>query len=175
MVAYAEQFARPGTEHTTFLQALDESKSFYLKAAAIANEEKHQNVGYPRLNALTVQLVRALVTGESIEVGALQIAEVRANLERWAEEKQEFWPFVQSIELGIFTAILDRRLAGELQGISERLTDLWMRMANPRDWDSVRNQARFLLRPYRALASPAEKEATITLQRLLDSYAEAQP
>jgi hypothetical protein len=174
MVAYAEQLALEGNRDSV-LEALDQSRWFYEKAAEIANSERGKNASYPQLNALTVQLVRALVAGQSPQIEPPKVAALQKNLELWADEKQEFWPFVQAIELDVYAAVSTQRVAAELKRLSERFTDLFMRMANPYHWDSVRNQARFLLRPYRALAGPVEKEATNALQRLLDDHAEIKP
>jgi len=173
MVAFAELRARPETSPAALLEMLDQSYEAYEKGANIAASEQRKNVGYPRLNALTVQLVRSLVSKQPLDVKAEQLAEVKASLDRWADEKQEFWPFVQSIEMDVYVAILARSLESKLSGIKQRFEDRFMRMPTPSNWDSVRTQARFLLRPYRALSSDAEEEAADALQRLLDGFAEA--
>jgi len=175
MVAYARQLACPDTDRAPLLEALEKSGKFYARAAEIARSEEGKNVGYPQLNAMTVDLVRALVTGQPAPDGEPALGEVKLRLDEWAAEQQEFWPFVQAIEVDIYAAVRGRRLAGAISSLRDRFEDLWMRMANPREWDSVRNQARFLLRPYRAVAEPAEKAAVSELQQLLDAYASATP
>jgi hypothetical protein len=128
-------------------------------------------VSYPQLNAMTVELVNALVSGKPLQVEPEIVADVRKNLKTWADAKDEFWPFVQSVEVDIYAGVLNKNLADGLGNILSRFEDRWKRNSNRREWSSVRDQARFLFRPYHAKATQVERKAMSDLQRLLDSYA----
>jgi CHAT domain-containing protein len=163
-------------------EALSESQRFYERAAEFASKERHKSAAYPQLNAMTVVLVRGLVSGEALSYDPQRLDAVRASLATWAAEKREFWPFVQAIEADVYAAVGTRSLATELRHLSERFAELWGRIAELSWWGSVRAQARFLLRPYRRALElnprldsercAAELEAARALTLLLHGYSE---
>lgn len=176
MVAYAGYTALGKVEaRDAMIRAITQSQSFYEQAAKLAEKEHGKNVGYARLNAMTVELVLGLVSGKIPAANPQRIADVRQKLELWAEDKSEFWPFVQLIEVDVYEAICRGALGRALPGIKSKFDDLWKRMANPREWASVRDQANLLLRAYWAVASAEERKAADELRKVLNGYAPGEP
>ena len=68
----------------------------------------------------------------------------------------------------------DARFFGHPRGLSTLFfTELWERMANPRQWASIRDQARLTLRPYELINHSNKKEAAaaVKLRGLIERYA----
>ena len=63
-------------------------------------------------------------------------------------------------------------LAPALGSVLGGFADLYARLQTPTAWASVRDQARFVLRPYASRASAAERSAAEQLVSRLESYAE---
>jgi hypothetical protein len=169
LAALDDQTALP-----SLISALEKSQEFYEKAAKILGDKRKKSAAYPQLNAMTVKLVRELVTGASLTNDAATTAEVRTNLDAWAADKREFWPFAQEIEVDVYLAVLGQTLAKDLPNLQKRFADLWGRIADVVKWGSVAAQARFLLRPYlrSALASESERAASKRLLQVLHGYSQ---
>ncbi|RYZ09192.1 MAG: CHAT domain-containing protein [Myxococcales bacterium] len=175
--AFGDEAARQSS-----VSALEESQRFYEQSAQIAAKEGSRGVAYPRLNAMTAQLVRELLLGHRLTNDQGAVQEVRDSLTAWAAEKRDFWPYVQAIEVELYAAVLQQSLSSELARLLERFKELWTRIADLNSWGSVSAQARFLLRPYRralelggTLApenSAAEAEAARQLTKRLHEYSQ---
>lgn len=182
MIAHAIFVVSKSTDKTLverdqalFEEALRQCMDSYGKAAVLAKARKQNNVGYALLNEMTAGLVLEWVTGQP-RLAAPDVQPVRDSLYAWAEAEPNFWPFAQLIELQIYEALRKGQLAAALPGVEARLEELWGRMANPREWASVRDQARFTLRPYTEGARSAdEKGAAEGVTRLLERYATPEP
>ncbi|MET0792228.1 MAG: CHAT domain-containing protein, partial [Polyangiaceae bacterium] len=155
----------------TTLHAVDRSRELYERAAGLADDGGMLNAGYARLNEMTAQLVLDLLAGRST-LGQLQkVAPLRKSLEKWGDTARDFWPFIQLIELDVYEKLCHGTLADDLGKIEKALDELWSRMANPGEWASVRDQARFTLRPYAAGAGTKEEQAAaLELGRIFEKY-----
>lgn len=169
LVCYA-RYARLQGELQPVQNALENSRRFYEQAA----ERAEKNVGYPRLNAMTAKLVNDLVSGVVPALKADEVAQVRRELEAWAANKTEFWPYAQLIEIEIYEGVCRGNLANAEKKLLQDFEKLWRRIANPQYWGSVRDQAAFVLRPYGATpagSTEAEKNASTELRNQLERYA----
>ena len=177
-VADATSIVLPSPEAQSAAErAVGRSRELYETATELARQRKLDNVGYAHLNALTAALVLELIAGRqppAADENTVQV--VRRSLDEWGKAKPEFWPFAQAIELEIYVALCRGTLDRDLPGLKDALEDLFGRMANPRQWATVRDQARYTLRPYaRAPRSEAEIAAANELKRILEGYAQVEP
>src|SRR5262249_51411425 len=131
-------------------KALTESHALYAKAAEYARAAERIDEGYARLNEMTVAAVLAFKTRQTPRLDESELESVRTSVNAWADKVPDFWPFAQLVEIEIYRALCKRALHPALPAIEVSLEDLWGRMKNPREWASVRDQARFTLRPYGA-------------------------
>jgi hypothetical protein len=121
---------------------------------------------------MTVDMVLGFVSGQPRVADLQKVADVRASLTAWSAADSEFWPFAQLQELEIYVALCAGQLGDALNGVIEGLADLWSRKANPREWASVRDQARFTLRPYaEGPRAASEQAAAAKLRQVLEAYA----
>ena len=84
-------------------------------------------------------------------------------MQQAATNKPDFWSIAGQSELQILDALAHRRLASAEPGITASLRDLKSRVAAPRQWDSIYEEAEFTLLPYIAFVTGAEKRAAQTL------------
>lgn len=158
-------------------EAVDRSRELYERATGLARERKLKNVGYAHLNALTAVAVLELVAGRKPPAADPSVvAEVRESLLEWGKAEPVFWPFAQAIELDLYVALCSVGLQDALPHVKKEFENLFNRMANPHEWATVRDQARFTLRPYaREPRAQPEIDAANELKAILEGYARVKP
>jgi hypothetical protein len=149
----------------------------YRDAENLALQHKTDNPYYPAINRMTAELV--LKAGETNWAGfdPSDVAMVRQSLQKKVTEDADFWSVVGLTELRIYEALAQRRLAKALADILKHLADLKARASAPRMWNSVYDQARFILSPYiKADKLPkSESDAAHRLLEQLADYADKKP
>jgi hypothetical protein len=103
---------------------------------------------------------------------AAEIDALRQSLKKKMDEDPDFWSAVGLMELKIYEALADRKLATALPGILADLRRMRDRVVAPRMWDSVCDQGGFILPPYIRVAAAAERKAAEELLAKLKEYAE---
>ena len=98
------------------------------------------------------------------------LAEVRESLEAKARDDPDFWSFVGVIELRMYIAIAEQRLAAERPEIEQEFEELFARVSAASMWSSVADQASFVLPKYAARAPVAEARAARALLARLQTY-----
>lgn len=174
MTAYATSVVLKSSDaHAATKLALERSRDLYSQAAELAKARGLVEIGYARVNEMTARLVLDWVAGRTPAVDEAAVAAVREELVAWRDKKPEFWPFAQLIELDIYVALCRGALEPTLTSTEAAFTELWERMANPRQWASIRDQARLTLRPYELINHSNQKEAkaAVKLRGLIEGYA----
>jgi hypothetical protein len=178
MLEYAISLVLPSAEAQSAAEhAVGRARELYETATGLANQRQLKNVGYAQLNALAAAAVLELIAGRlPASADEKTVEAIRRSLDEWAKAKPEFWPYAQMIELEIYVALCNGTLAGDLERVKVALEDLFSRMANPHHWATVRDQARFTLRPYARKPRPEpEIAAASELKGILESYARVKP
>ena len=145
--------------------ALAAAVSHYADAEEVARASGADNLYYPAKNCISAQVRTALLAGHLPSLDPGRLKAVSDSMQANATAKPDFWSVVGQTELLILQALGEGQLAPALDGITASLTDLKGRVAAPKSWDSVDNEAQFTLLPYLAFAKGAEKKAA---QNLLD-------
>ncbi|TWO72418.1 CHAT domain-containing protein [Caenimonas sedimenti] len=156
------------------LRALGRAATHYHAAEKLAVAQGAADLFYPAKNALSCELRAALFAGKPLTLDAARVQLVRGAMERSASEAPEFWTVVGLTELLILEALVEGRLAPQLQGFLASLRDLKDRVPAPNLWDSVLNEGEFTLVPYIGKTrNAAEKRAATDLLGALRELAEA--
>jgi tetratricopeptide (TPR) repeat protein len=163
-LALVEKGAGAGTAERAALQA---SLRNYRAAEDLARKTNADNLFYPAMNRMSVELVFQAATAAGRAFDPADVSAVRQSLQKRNDDDPDFWSVIGLTELRIYEALAARSLARSLAGILEDLGDLMSRSSSTRMWASAADQARFVLAPYIASrrASAAEREAA---RRLLE-------
>lgn len=145
--------------------ALSHAFKHYRNAERLAIEHSADNLYYPAMNAIAVELRLAFESRAPISLDPDRVAAVRQSLLAKTTRDPDFWSVAGVCELHLFEALSNRGLARSLQPILTSFRDLNNRVNAPWLWNSVAAQARFTVAPYGELASGPEKLAA---RQLLD-------
>jgi len=167
--------ARAGgrAEARSALDALAQAGRHYAVAEERARRADDPRVFYPAYSRLAVEVRHALVGGRAPVLDTGRVAGVREALRRASAIEPDFWNVAGDTELEMLVALAQGRLAESAEAILGTFTELQARVPSPLNWDSVRNNARFVLEPYRERASTAaaERAAAERLLAALDDWA----
>ena len=140
--------------------------------AAYADAEAKAQGGarlfYPGLNRIAAELV-LLGRGHLPDTAATEA--VQRSLLKCSAAEPDFWTEAARVEFEWLTAVAEQRLAASLAAVRGAFMELHLRIDARSNWESVSDQAEFVLRAYRAKASAAERAAADALLDLLDGYA----
>ena len=152
------------------LAAINNMKASYARAEALARASDHSELFYPALNRMAAELI--VDAGKKVwaKFNPTMLAEVRDSLAAQARDDPDFWSFVGVIELRMYIAIADQRLAAEQPEIEREFEDLFARVSAASMWSSVVDQASFVLPKYAARATAAEGRAARALLARLQTY-----
>jgi tetratricopeptide (TPR) repeat protein len=148
---------------------LAKMRSCYGEAERLAKAAKLPNAFYPMLNLVAADLL--LHRGTKSRVPPARSREVRAALETAMCDDPEFWAAAGEIELAMYEALASPQgLRGKITQLETRYRDLNGRVRARSMWQSVYDQARFVLTCAAPKAAAAEKRAAEELLKLLRSF-----
>ncbi|MEP6608105.1 MAG: CHAT domain-containing protein [Burkholderiaceae bacterium] len=157
---------RPAEERA----AIESMKASYARAETLARTSNYAALFYPALNRMAAELI---VDGDKPnwkKFDPVTVAEVRESLAIKARDDPDFWSFVGVIELRIYLALAEKRLAGERAMIEQEFEDLFTRVSAASMWSSVIDQTSFVLPKYAQRATGAERQAANQLLARLRGY-----
>jgi len=128
--------------------ALDAAVEHYGVAEAMARKTGADNLYYPAKNGISAELRAAFLNQRLPQLNAARIKAVSDSLDQAAARQPDFWSVVGQTELLVLAALARGQLAGVEPALSTALRDLKARVPAPRMWDSVYNEAEFVLEPY---------------------------
>ena len=146
-------------QHAAAQRALDESVRHYGTAEAMARKSGAVNLFYPAKNCISAELRAAFLRKKLPQLAHERMSAVSESLQRAATDTPDFWSVVGQTELLILAALARGQLAGATAGATASLHDLKARVPAAWMWDSVRNEAEFVLLPYAEMARGAELHA----------------
>ncbi|HLL10402.1 MAG TPA: CHAT domain-containing protein, partial [Rubrivivax sp.] len=152
-------------------KALASAAAAYEQAEELALASHNPDAFYPALNRMALQLV--VNGGQPGWPGfkAETSAAVRRSLQTKAETDPDFWCFAGQMELDMYEAVAERRLARQAPALIGAYTELNGRVAARNYWASVADQALLVLEPYAAASRGAERDAAAALLQALQAYA----
>jgi len=157
---------------------LSKALEHYREAENIARAANADNLFYPAMNRMSIELrLRAGSPQAAQGFDAADVSAVRQSLQKKNVEDPDFWSAVGSVELTIYEALAQGRLAPALAVILADLDDVKRRVTSRLSWDSVTYQARLTLNAYLAASglSIAERAAVNNLLEQLPGSKAAAP
>ena len=151
--------------------ALQMAAESYARAEALALASEDANLFYPALNHMALELVVNLGKKSWTGFAADTSAAVRRSLVHKSPADPDFWCYAGMVEIDVYEAVATRQLAARLSGIEGRYGELHGRVSASTMWGSVADQADFLMVPYAAASSGAEKAAAEAMLKLLRGFA----
>jgi hypothetical protein len=152
-------------------RAISRMQAHYARAETLGRDGGLAASFYPALNRIAADLV--LHAGErgwrGLDPSA--VALIRRSLAETVRDNPDFWCVAGQIELSMYEAVATGLLSRARRSIEAAYEDLHTRVAAPRMWGSVRDQAQFVLRRYAARANVAEQRAALALIRALEQRA----
>ena len=150
------------------LKALDQAAAHYAQAETLAAAAGADDLFYPVLNGIAAALRRAVLGGTpTAALDAARVAVARASLQAKAADAPDFWSLAALVELQMLEALAAHALAAARAGIERGFDELGLRVAPGRQWESVYDQACFVLQPYADAAGGAEAAAAAALLKRL--------
>ena len=148
---------------------LAKMRSCYAEAARLAKAARLSNAFYPMLNLIAADLL--LHRGGKSPLPLARAREVRQVLQTAMRDDPEFWAAAGEIELEMYEALASADgLRGKLKQLETRYRDLNRRVKARSMWQSVYDQASFVLACRAPKAAAADKRAAEALLELLGSF-----
>jgi len=155
--------------------ALQMSAVAYGRAEARALATEDADLFYPALNRMALELVVNLGNTKWKGFAADSSAAVRRSLLQKSQVDPDFWCYAGLVEIDVYEAVAAGLLATRLNVLAGRYAQLHGRVSASTMWGSVADQADFLMVPYSAASSGAnrgaEKDAAESLLKTLRGYA----
>ena len=161
--------------------ALAQMRDWYWKAEQFGLRDSLNGVFYPALNRMAADCVLkvAEASWSGFEPGELN--SIKQILLQKIQDEPDFWSFCGLIELEIYEVLANPslRLADRILLIKDHFVDLYGRVRDSSQWQSVNDQLQFVLIPYinsvKVKADSAETESAKSLLELIKSFATEDP
>lgn len=141
------------------LRAAKQAADWYRQAHASAAAAESPNAFYPARAALICEMAADMMAGTMPQCAPERLADIEQMTRKAAVACPDFWSVAGAAELQGLKAVLRRTLHLDLDGILAEFQDLHERVPAPHNWDSVHNEASFVLPLYRSLADLPQEEA----------------
>ena len=155
-------------------RALDAAAAAYGQAETLAAGTASSEIHYPALNRMALELVIHGADPGWQGLDAVRTQAARDQLLRRAQSDPDFWSAVGQVEIELYAALAQRRLAAVSAGLADAYADIHARVSSAKPWRTVADQARFVLEPVLARAQGAERRAVAELLDILLGYAGAE-
>ncbi len=155
-------------------QALDAAAAAYEQAETLAAATASSELFYPALNRMALELVIHGRDKSWPRLDAARTQAARESLLRRAQSDPDFWSAVGQVEIELYAALAERRLAASSAAIADGYADIHARVSSAKPWRTVADQARFVLEPVLARTSGTERRAAADLLQILLAYASAE-
>jgi hypothetical protein len=158
---------RPSAER----RAIEMMRRHYRRAESLGRTARLDGYFYPALNLIAAELAIEAGTGRWRGLDEALVEAVRQSLEENASARPDFWSLAGQIELKMYEAVARSTLGRARASLTAAYADLHARVGATWMWDSVRDQARFVLTRYLPRARAADQQAARALLARLDEYA----
>ena len=148
--------------------AIAQMRDRYTAAEAEAHRRGDADLLFPALNRLGAELAAA---GGRLALDAGAVARLRRGIAERNRDRPTFWSIAGATELRMYEALARHALAGALKLIEQEYDDLHARCAAPWLWQSLSDQADFVLSRYAASAPRGEVTAAQALREFLAAKA----
>ncbi len=143
----------------------------YAAAEKLSKAQSGGATFYPLINRLTLEWLLNHTRKGWTGLDARDVEAAQASLAHKAQTAPDFWSLVGLVEFDMLQALARRQLAVDRGTLVNRYTDLQARVGAPWAWDSVAEQAEFVLGTYARGSKGVEKSAAQELEQLLRKFA----
>jgi hypothetical protein len=143
----------------------------YRRAESRASATGDPQLYYPALNRMALELVMNGSQGAATQFSTEEVDLVRRCLQSRMGDDADFWSLVGLVDLDLYCAAAEQRLAAQQADAEAAFADLHNRVPSAHLWQSVAEQAELALGAYAETAPAAEAAAARSLVKLLSSYA----
>jgi hypothetical protein len=151
--------------------ALQRMTARYAQAETLARDSAHPELFYPAMNRMAGELVTRFGHPGWAGFDAADLAAARASLQAKVTDDPDFWSLVGQVELDVYAALAEGRLAAALPNLLRGCAELHDHQAAPWLWASVADQLDFVLPAWGRHVAAAEAEAGETLRHRMAGYA----
>jgi CHAT domain-containing protein/pimeloyl-ACP methyl ester carboxylesterase len=171
-LAMIEERRAQQTGKNTSAAALQASIAHYGRAEAMAIQAGADNLFYPAKNCIAVEVCAAFQAKTLPELDPARLAIVKDALDKAAADHPDFWSVAGQTELQLLISLGQGRLAPAVPDLSKQFHALKVRVPANWMWDSVYNEAKFVLTPYLAFTNkPDERDGAQHLLAILKELA----
>jgi CHAT domain-containing protein len=144
----------------------------YGQSEQLARAQGDARLYYPASNGLAARLV-GLRRPEDCAGFVASLAPVRAEVEAQIADGADFWKVACRIELDLYQALALGRLAQDLDAIDALVTDLQRRVPARNNWETLLDQARFVLHRWveKRWVAKGEKQAAQAYEACMQARA----
>jgi CHAT domain len=163
-----------GDDAATLQRELQAMHARYQQARNLAQDSGANNLFYPLLNCLVAEVALTASQPAAHPLDPKVLESLQADLAVKNEGDTgtpDFWSVVTAIELAMYEAVAQRALAHKTE-LKDLFADLNSRAHDARQWRSVYDTARLVLRAYQQAPSrdAAEKQAALVLLKQLQGF-----
>ncbi len=151
--------------------AFEEALAAYAQAEALTAQHDLVQTYYPGMNRMALELVQRVADPGWPGFNTAGSVLVRQSLQAACDTQPDFFSHAGIIEFQFYEALAQRDLQNSLTPLLSAYAQLHGKVAMPRFWKSVADQAGFVLAAYLAVASAKEKAAGQALLGALEKYA----
>jgi tetratricopeptide (TPR) repeat protein len=152
------------------MAALHMATECYQRAEALTAAEGLDNLFYPALNRMALELVTRAGQRDWAGFEPAVTAAVRASLAAKNRDDPDFWSVAGGVELELYEAVAGRCLRDKRAVLEVGYGNLHDRMSGKSEWGSVLDQVDLVLTPYARSAPAAEREAATALRAVLAAF-----
>ncbi|MDM0084564.1 CHAT domain-containing protein [Variovorax sp. J31P179] len=145
----------------------------YREAEAVSLRSGADNLFYPAKNCIACELRKAFLEKAPMTLSRERVNEVRKSLQKAAMEAPDFWSVVGLTELSLIESVAAGKLASNAKNLIEKFGEHKARVPSTSKWDSVYNEALFMLEPYFGAAAGDEKRAAEEFLKALKTMAKS--
>jgi hypothetical protein len=156
--------------------ALEAMNGWYLKAEEFGLKAGLNNVFYASLNRMASDCVLKVEASDWSGFEPGDLSRIRQILSNKVQDDPDFWGLCGIIELEIYEVLANcnLKLADRIIKITSDFRNLYNRVKDPGQWQSLSDQMELVLHPYIIIKSPvdpAEADSAKSLLEMINSYA----
>ncbi|MBL8289711.1 MAG: CHAT domain-containing protein [Rubrivivax sp.] len=153
--------------------ALKATIAAYAEAERLARQRGDSGSFYPALNRIAAELVLRAGERQPAAAQATALKALRTEVAERHAEQPDFWSAVAFIELDLYEAVAERRLAAHQDALLAAFADVQQRCGDASRWESVATQAAFVLDRCIGDGAAGDAGAAKRLRQQLQAYAGA--
>jgi len=152
--------------------AVERSAKAYRQAEVLALAQGQDDIFYPVLNRMALEIVARIADPAFTGFDPAVVTLARQSLTAKNRDDPDFWSVVGQIEIDLYEALAERRLAALLPALDTAYLRLFERVAGGQKWARLADQGDLVLTAYADAVGGAEAAAAQRLRARLHAWAQ---